>query len=232
MVGGDLYFISQKLNKKFICVSDSTGHGVPAAMISILAYMGLNNVVNKESITYPLQVANNLRSELLNILSKSTDTYATSNGMDAVFCEFNELNNKLNFVGAARPIIIIRKGSNFLMINDQKVNSLLNNNDYYLFYIRGDFVSLDLEPELGILNNQEIQLEPNDTVYMFSDGITDQFGGPDEKKFSKKKLMTLLLENQNKSLKSQKLIIYKELESWTQNHEQTDDIVMIGIKFF
>ncbi len=232
MVGGDLYFVSQKLNKKFICVSDSTGHGVPAAMISLLAYMGLNYVVNKENITYPLQVANNLRAELLNILSKSTDTYATSNGLDAVFCEYNELNNVLNFVGAARPIIIVRKNKNFLLINGQKVNSLMHKNDYYLFYVRGDFVSLDLEPEVGVLHNQEINLEQDDTVYMFSDGITDQFGGADEKKFSKKKLMTLLLENQNKSLKSQKLIIYKELENWTQNHEQTDDIVMIGIKFF
>jgi len=75
-------------------------------------------------------------------------------------------------------------------------------------------------------------LEKDDVVYMFSDGITDQFGGSEEKKFSKKKLMFLLLENQNKSLKSQKLILYNELENWTQNHEQTDDIVMIGIKFF
>jgi len=232
MVGGDLYFISQKLNRKFICVSDSTGHGVPAAMISILAYMGLNYVVNKENITHPLQVANNLRTELLNTLSKSTDTYATSNGLDAVFCEYNELNQILNFVGAARPIIIIRKDKNFIMIDGQKVNSLMHNDNYYLFYIRGDFVSLDLEPEVGTFHNHEIQLDQDDTVYMFSDGITDQFGGADEKKFSKKKLMVLLLENQNKSLKSQKLIIYKELENWTQNHEQTDDIVMIGIKFF
>ena len=201
-------------------------------MISMLAYMGLSNVVNKENITNPLQVAKNLRAELLSHLSKSTDTYATSSGLDGVFCEYNELDYTLNFVGAGRPIIILRKGKNYLMINKQKVNSLMHNDEYYLFYIRGDFVSLDLEPEVGILNNQEIQLEKDDVVYMFSDGITDQFGGSEEKKFSKKKLMTLLLENQNKSLKSQKLIVYKELESWTQNHEQTDDIVMIGIKFF
>jgi CheY-like chemotaxis protein len=232
MVGGDLYFVSQKFNKKFICVFDSTGHGVPAAMISILAYMGLNNIVNRENITYPLQVSNNLRTELLDHLSKSSDTYATSNGLDAVFCEYNELEHILNFVGAGRPIIILRKGKNYLLINGQKVNSLMHNDEYYLFYIRGDFISLDLEPEVGPLNNQEIELEKDDVVYMFSDGITDQFGGSEEKKFSKKKLMFLLLENQNKSLKSQKLILYNELENWTQNHEQTDDIVMIGIKFF
>jgi len=232
MVGGDLYFVSQKLNKKFICVSDSTGHGVPAAMISILVNMALNFIVNKDNVTYPLQVANNLRAELLNTLSKSTDTYATSSGLDAVFCEYNELDHILNFVGAGRPIILLRKGINYLMINGQKVNSLMHNDEYFLFYIRGDFVSLDLELEVGTLNNQEIQLEKDDVVYMFSDGITDQFGGAEEKKFSKKKLMKLLLENQNKSLKSQKLILYKELENWTQNHEQTDDIVMIGIKFF
>jgi len=108
----------------------------------------------------------------------------------------------------------------------------MHNENYNLFYIRGDFVSLDLESETSTLHNHEIRLEPDDTVYLFSDGITDQFGGAEEKKFSKRKLMNLLLESQTKSLKSQKLIIYKELDNWTKNHEQTDDIVMIGIKFF
>ena len=107
----------------------------------------------------------------------------------------------------------------------------MHNDDYHLFYIRGDFVSLDLEPEMGKLNNYEIKLEKDDTIYLFSDGITDQFGGANEKKFSKKRLMNLILNSQNKSLKSQKLILYKELEAWTQNHDQTDDIVVIGIRF-
>jgi len=232
LVGGDFYFIAQKLNKKFICVSDSTGHGVPAAMISILAYMGLNYIVHKNNITNPLQVAHNLHAELLSHLSRSTDTYASANGLDAAFCEYNELDHTLNFVGAGRPIIIVRKNKNYLIVNDQKISSLMHNEEYYLFYIRGDFVSLDLEPEPGTLTNHEIKLDPDDSVYLFSDGITDQFGGSEEKKFSKRKLMNLLLESQTKSLKSQKLILYKELESWTQNHEQTDDIVIIGIKFF
>ena len=232
MIGGDFYFISQKLNKKFICVSDSTGHGVPAAMISILAYMSLNYIVRKNNITAPLQVANNLRAELLDHLARSSDTYASGNGLDAAFCEYNELDHTLNFVGVGRPIIIVRKGLDHILINGDKVNALMHKSDYHLFYIRGDFVSLDLEPEIFKLNNKEIKLDPDDAVYMFSDGITDQFGGTEEKKFSKRKLMNLLLDSQSKSLKSQKLILYKELENWTQNHEQTDDIVIIGVKFY
>lgn len=230
MIGGDLYFVSQKLNKKFICVSDSTGHGVPAAMISILAYMELSWIVNKSNITKPLQVANNLRAELLNHLGQSSDTYASSNGLDAVFCEFDEEKNILSFVGAGRPIVIVRKGREHLLINGQKVNPVISNNEYFLFYIRGDFVTLDLETNAGQLNNHEIQLQKDDVVYMYSDGITDQFGGAEEKKFSKKRLMELLLSCQGKSLKSQKLILYKELDKWTFNHEQTDDIVIIGIQ--
>jgi len=230
MVGGDLYFVSQKLNKKFICVSDSTGHGVPAAMISILAYMELSWIVNKSNITNPLQVANNLRAELLNHLGQSSDTYASSNGLDAIFCEFDEQKQTLNFVGAGRPIVIVRKGMDHILINDQKVTPVIHNNDYYLFYIRGDFATLDLESVVGQLNNHEIKLLKDDVVYLYSDGITDQFGGAEEKKFSKKRLMDLLLSCQGKSLKSQKLILYKELDKWTLNHEQTDDIVVIGIQ--
>ncbi len=232
MIGGDLYFVSQKLNKKFISVCDSTGHGVPAAMISILVYMELSWIVNKSNITEPLQVANNLKAELLSHLGQSSDTYASSNGLDAIFCEFDEQNHILKFVGAGRPIVILRKGVNSIEINGQQVNSIMNKNDYFLFYIRGDFITLDLESVLGTLSNHEIQLLKDDVVYFFSDGITDQFGGAEEKKFSKKKLMELLMESQGKSLKSQKLILYKELDKWTQNHEQTDDIVVIGIQFF
>ena len=230
MVGGDLYFVSQKLNKKFICVSDSTGHGVPAAMISILAYMELSWIVNKSNITNPLQVANNLRAELLNHLGQSSDTYASSNGLDAIFCEFDEQKEILNFVGAGRPIVIVRKDKDHIIINKQKVTPVIHDDNYYLFYIRGDFATLDLESVVGQLNNHEIILQKDDVVYLYSDGITDQFGGAEEKKFSKKRLMELLLNCQGKSLKSQKLILYKELDKWTLNHEQTDDIVVIGIQ--
>ncbi len=230
MIGGDFYFVSQKLNKKFICVSDSTGHGVPAAMISILAYMELSWIVNKSNISNPLQVASNLRAELLNHLGQSSDTYASSNGLDAIFCEFDEQKQILNFVGAGRPIIIVRKDQNYITINKQKVNPVIHNDDYYLFYIRGDFTTLDLESVANQLNNHEIELKKEDVVYLYSDGITDQFGGAEEKKFSKKRLMELILSCQGKSLKSQKLILYKELDKWTINHEQTDDIVVIGIQ--
>jgi serine phosphatase RsbU (regulator of sigma subunit) len=231
MIGGDLYFASQKLNKKFICVSDSTGHGVPAAMVSILAYMELSWIVNKSNITNPLQVASNLRAELFNHLGQSSDTYASSNGLDAIFCEFDEQKYILNFVGAGRPIVIIRKEIDTILINDKRVKSILNKNDYHLFYIRGDFITIDLESVGGQLSNHKIVLQKDDILYMYSDGITDQFGGSEEKKFSKKKLMDLLLASQGKSLKSQKLILYKELDKWTINHEQTDDIVIIGIQF-
>ncbi|MBN1252279.1 MAG: response regulator [Bacteroidales bacterium] len=232
MIGGDLYFISQKLNKKFICVSDATGHGVPAAMISILAYMSLDWVVNKENITNPLKVAKELRKELQIHLGQSADTYAAKNGLDAVFCEYDELKQTLNFVGAGRPLIIVRKGKNHIIINGQQVNSLLHINDQYLFYLRGDFVTLDIEETTNVLSNHEIKIDKDDTIYLFSDGITDQFGGKEEKKFSKKRLLNILLRNQTKSLKSQKLLIYKELDKWSLNQEQTDDIVIIGIQLY
>jgi serine/threonine protein phosphatase PrpC len=125
---------------------------------------------------------------------------------------------------------LVRKDINYVTINGQKVNPVIHNNDYYLFYIRGDFTTLDLESVANQLNNHEIELRKDDVIYLYSDGITDQFGGAEEKKFSKKRLMELILSCQGKSLKSQKLILYKELDKWTLNHEQTDDIVVIGIQ--
>ncbi len=231
MVGGDLYFISENENKKFLCLSDSTGHGVPAAMLSMLTYMALNYIVNKLKISNPAEVANHLSRELTSNLNKSSDTYLVSFDLDAVFCEFDFERHILNYSNIRRPIIIVRENKDYILVNDEKIAPVMSKDDYHLFYLRGD---------LGIfgkyyidhlnLRNNEIKIMEGDVVYMFSDGITDQFGGPRNKKFSKKRFLQLLLDCQGMSLGQQKLKIYQKLEKWSITLEQTDDMVMIGVK--
>ncbi len=233
MVGGDLYFISQYLNKKFICVSDSTGHGVPAAMLSMLTYMSLNYIVNNSRIFNPAEVACRLFRDLSGNLSKSSDTDAGSFGLDAIFCEFNENNNVLTYSNVRRPMVIVRKNAEYLVINGKVISHIMSKDDYYLFYIRG---SLNVPGKYKVdkmeLTNNRVELSPGDMVYMYSDGITDQFGGPRDKKFSKRRFLRLLLDCQGEELKVQKLKIYQGvIEKWSSNLEQTDDIVVIGIKF-
>ncbi len=229
MVSGDFYFTSEILGKKFICVYDSTGHGVPAAMISLMGYMILNWIVNKEKFTDPLTVALKMREELIYHLSKTTDTYAQINGMDAIICEFDVRTNILKFVGAKRPVIIVRYQKDYIVINGKTINPSFEKNNYFLFYIRGDLNSINIETFLDDFTERKIELDSNDRVYMFSDGYTDQFGGTKSKKFSKKQLFGIILDIQNKSLKQQKLTLYNKFADWAINHEQTDDIVLVGI---
>ncbi len=231
MVGGDLYFVSQHTNKKFISIVDNTGHGVPAAMLSMLTYMSLNYIVNWFNITNPAEVATQVSTELSNIMSGSSDTFAPFFNLDACFCRIDSQSNILTYSNVRRPIVIVRKKASYIVVNNEEVPPVISNDNYHLFYIRGDLAilgKLDIN-KIELINN-EIELMPEDMLYMFSDGVTDQFGGPKDKKFSKKRFLQLLLDCQEAPLSAQKLRIYQELEQWSMSCEQTDDIVIIGIK--
>ncbi len=232
MVGGDLYFASKNKDKTFLCVSDSTGHGVPAAMLSMLTYMALNFTVNRLRISNPAKVADNLARELTCNLNKSTSKNLFSLDLNAVFCEFDFGLNTLTYSNIKRPIVIIRKDINYILVNGCRYRPAMTKNDYHLFYIhkaRGNVGKFDTKHKL-VFHNNEVQLMEGDTIYMFSDGVTDQFGGPRDKKFTKKRFLELLLSCQGSGLKFQKLQIYQTIEQWMVSMEQTDDIVIIGIK--
>ncbi len=230
MVGGDLFFVAENSGKKFISVSDATGHGVPASLISMLTYMGLNFIVNKLGIINPVDVAIDLSREMSISLHSSSDTYVSTHGLDAVFCEIDLEAKILKYVGIRRPLVVIRKNQSSLYVNGKIIKPLASRGDYFLFYIRGNFIVPGENITDSNLSLKEIMIQEGDMFYMFSDGITDQFGGPKEKKFSKKRLLNLLLECQDYSLKLQKLHIYQEVEKWRMDLEQTDDIVLLGIK--
>ncbi len=232
MVGGDMYFTAQNKNKTFLCVADSTGHGVPAAMLSMLSFMALNYIVNRLKISDPTAVATLLTRELAYVLTRSTDTHVLSLNLDAVFCEFDCENDILTFSSIKRPIVIVRHKKNYLMLNGRKVKPLISKDEYHLFYIRGDFnINGICKEKNGFAKKNIAELMPEDMIYMYSDGATDQFGGPKDKKFSNKRFLKLLLSCQRSMLRFQKLQIYQALEQWSVAVEQTDDIVIIGIKY-
>ncbi len=230
MVSGDFYFIAENYPKKFICVFDSTGHGVPAAMITMLGYNSLHWIVNKNQITDPKIVATMLRQELTKLLSENSDTYASMRGMDAIFCEYDIHTKELCYVGARRPLVLARNEENDLQVDELLIDSYKAKDGYSIFHLKGDLNSITAEDSHDFIKHK-VQLKTDDRIYMFSDGFTDQFGGDREKKFSKKQLINLLLDVQNKKIRSQKLPIYNKLTEWSKNNEQTDDIVFIGVDF-
>ncbi|MGQ1909744.1 PP2C family protein-serine/threonine phosphatase [Marinifilum sp. RC60d5] len=231
IVGGDFYWIQQSYHKKSIGLFDCTGHGVPAAMLTVMGQMELHtlsqngNEVNAEQV-FPL-----LSRKFSQILNTSGDTYTQYDGMDGVFCSFYPQDNILEFVGAKRSLVIIRKNNGQLIVDNENFEARISDADFSLFEILGDRNSISKESEFVEFTSKKIKIQQGDRIFLYSDGITDQLGGDQQKRLKRKEFFEKLLAIQNKSINLQKSDIFNWLEHWKQNNEQTDDILMIGIEF-
>jgi len=230
VISGDFYWIQQAYNKKSIGLFDCTGHGVPAAMLTVMGLMELHslsqngNEVEVETI-FPL-----LSQKLSQVLNTSGDTYTQYNGMDGVFCSIYPQKNLLEFVGAKRSLVLIRKNTNTLKVDDENISPKESNQDYSLFEIQGDRNSIGKESEFLEFTTRRIEIKAGDRLFLYSDGITDQLGGEQQKRLKRKQFFEKLLHVQSKSINLQKADIFSWFENWKHNNEQTDDILVIGIE--
>jgi len=230
VVSGDFYWIQQNFYKKNIGLFDCTGHGVPAAMLTIMGQMELHtlsqngNEVSAEHV-FPL-----LSQKFSRILNTSGDTYTQYDGMDGLFCSICPQDQILEFVGAKRSLVLIRKNSEPLICDNELIEVKLSNDEHFLFEIQGDRNSIGKESEFVEFTTKKIITQAGDRIFLYTDGITDQLGGQQLKTLKKKQFYDKLLTIQNKSINLQKSDIFNWFESWKENNEQTDDILIIGIE--
>ena len=133
--------------------------------------------------------------------------------MDIALCSFNKKTALLKFAGAFNPLWLVRNNE-LIEIKANKFpigNTKLNDTNKF--------------------TNHDIQLQKGDAVYIFSDGYSDQFGGPNGKKFKANNLKQLLINSQHKSMSEQYQVLNETIESWRGNHEQVDDILIIGTRY-
>jgi len=210
IVSGDFYWTSQQNSKKIFVVADCTGHGVPGAFVSMLGNNLLNQIINEKQVTDTSKILTELNRGVLNAF-KSDDIVVSSNdGMDICVISIDEQNN-LQYSGAYRPLVIIRKGE--------------------LIELKADKKSIGGRTEADfIFTPHETQLQKGDLIYMFSDGFADQFGGENGKKYLIKRLKQLLKNVSNKPVQSQKELIETEFLNWKGNLNQLDDVLLTGIK--
>lgn len=210
IVSGDFYWFKTSGKKKLFAVVDCTGHGVPGAFMSLVGHNVLNQVT--KVFTKPAQILNNLNrlaSEALH--TESEGETQLSDGMDLAFLSIDESSMELEFAGAFNPAYIVRDGTLIVLEPDR--------------FSIGSFEYGEKEYQ-----NQVMQLEPNDMVYIFSDGYVDQFGGPKGKKFMKKKFRELLLEIAHLDLDVQNQKLNEALITWKRSLDQVDDILVIGVR--
>jgi serine phosphatase RsbU (regulator of sigma subunit)/Tfp pilus assembly protein PilF len=186
--------------------ADCTGHGVPGAMVSVVCNNALNRSVREYGLTDPGQILDKTREIVVAEFEKSEED--VKDGMDIALCSLE--GNKLQYAGAHNPLWIIRNG----VIIETKAN----------------------KQPIGQFDNPEpytthsFDLEAGDSIYIFSDGYVDQFGGEKGKKFKSNSFRELLLSIQHKAMEEQKTIIDESFESWRGDLEQIDDVCIIGVR--
>jgi ligand-binding sensor domain-containing protein/serine phosphatase RsbU (regulator of sigma subunit) len=212
IVSGDFYWFDKLDNERFIIVcADSTGHGVPGAFMSMIGSTLLQDIVSRQGISTPSQVLTKLDKQVFSTLNQNVELGVSNDGMDLVVCEINARTRHIRFASAMRPVIIVLGGEPF--------------------YIKGNRSSVGGESVIEkYFDDQEYYLSEGDSIYMFSDGLPDQFGGADGKKMKIARLKKLIEDVGDLSMDGQKEVITKFYDEWKGPHEQVDDILLIGIR--
>jgi serine phosphatase RsbU (regulator of sigma subunit) len=210
VISGDFYWSHQKGNYWFVAAADCTGHGVPGAMMSMLGIAFLNEITSEENILTPAQILNRLRNKVIKELGQESETHASRDGMDISLMQYDLDNKTFRWAGANNPLWIVR-----------------NNN---VMEIKPDKQPIGIHPRISDFNNHEVSLLKGDIIYLLTDGFADQFGGSQGKKFKYKKLKESLLSIQQSTMSVQKEKLNKVFQEWKGDHEQTDDLTLIGIR--
>lgn len=222
IVSGDFYWATARHNIFYIITADCTGHGVPGAFMSLLNIGFLNEIIVERNISQPSVVLNEQRKEIIKALNPNSlnesDAHKVKDGMDCVLCAFDFAKMELNFAAANNPLWILRKDP-------------AGADSYCLEEFSADKMPVGLfEFNAGTFTPHTLKLNKGDTVYTFTDGYADQFGGPKNKKFQYKQMKEMFLSIAHLSMDEQKHQIEKRILSWMSETEQVDDILVIGIR--
>ena len=228
IVSGDFYFMRQvpRSNMLVAAAADCTGHGVPGAFMSMLGIAYLKEIVSKDGITQPDIILDKLRREIIRSLKQEGGNQR--DGMDIALCTISLDMLELHFAGANNPLYIV--GSKQYAVGRGNPDCLLPTANCLLTELKGDKMPIGIHERMDAFTLHTHQLQKGDCIYLFSDGMADQFGGPDCKKFKYKPFKELLLKNSLLKMEEQKTILDKTLSDWMGNFEQIDDILVLGIK--
>jgi serine phosphatase RsbU (regulator of sigma subunit) len=211
-VSGDFYWIGQKEEKTICIVADCTGHGVPGAFMSLLGFNMLDNIVEKE-YQQPSFILNTLNSEMVAAMTQEQFiTSSVKHGMDAAVISVDKKAMQLQYAGAHNSLYHIRSGQlTEIKADKQAIGSFK-------------------ESEQITFTNHILTIEKGDVFYMFSDGFPDQIGGPNRKKFYYPPFKELLISIHHLDMEEQKIILDKTITDWRGERDQTDDILVMGIR--
>ncbi len=217
IVSGDIYWYYADENHLYAAVIDCTGHGVPGAMLSLIANTLLKDIVVRQNTTEPGEILQKLDKDFCNYWKDSHSGIDICDGMDIALVRWDKKEKVLDFASAYRPLIVIKESGELIELKGSK-------------YPIGHFMDIKKE-----FNAQRLNLEKGDWVYLFSDGYIDQFGGPKEfpngKKFNRSRFKNLLKDMKDFSGVDKHAYLEYAFNGWKQDRDQLDDVTVMGIRF-
>jgi len=229
IIGGDFYWVREIDGYRVVIVADSTGHGVPGALMSMLGVTLLNEQFRTFGIRQPGVILGHLRSKVKEILAQEGSVNDQTEGMDMAIAIIDQEKKELQFAGANRPLFLFRRKEQFAG-TEGIPQSTLENDDFGLYVINGDKQPIGVNWEEEEFTDHVIKLQEHDSLYIFTDGFADQFGGKKRKKFKTRNFKKLLLSVQAESMENQKKLIEEAFNKWRGRHEQIDDVCVIGVR--
>jgi phosphoserine phosphatase RsbU/P len=211
ILSGDFYWY-YKMNDTFIlAVMDSTGHGVPGALMSILGMTLLNEIVVHDGILKANEILECLRTRLINTLGQNQEVGKIKDGIEGSIISYDSSKMILNYSGAFNPLLYVH--------------------DNVMQKINGDRVPIGYYEKVNSFTLKTINIEKGDIIYLFSDGYIDQFGGPEKRKVMTHRFMEILQKIHKLPMDEQKSELNDFVIQWRGDMEQTDDILVVGIRF-
>lgn len=208
-VSGDFYWLGSVQDHLICAVADCTGHGVPGAFMSLLGYNMLENVVKDRSLVQPAAILDALNGEVISRLAENSQE-GTKHGMDISLVSIHTKTNLLEYAGAHNSLYIVREQE--------------------LIELKADKMGIGNKHNLHPFHNQSMPLKKGDMVYLFTDGFPDQIGGPKRKKFYYSPFKELLVSISALPTEEQRERLHDTHTKWMANFDQTDDILIIGIR--
>lgn len=217
IISGDFYAYQKIGNKIYVAAVDCTGHGVPGAFMSLIANAKLNKVVNELGERDPGRILGRMHREIQESLHQGTGDEQAMDGVEMSLCAIDTDNREIEFAGAGSSVFLYRRG--VLFEYKGNINGL-GGADYQW---SGKTNSYEFE-------TQKISFENDDLLYMFSDGIHDQIGGDAKKKLNKSMFRDHVMKISQHAFDSAVQQTEKIISDWKSNNQQTDDMLLIGIK--
>src|SRR6056297_3011152 len=213
LLSGDIYWVEEYHNKKYFAAIDCTGHGIPGALISVFVYNLLNQALKVQEIKSPAKIIEYVYNEVYKALTRHKNVKHLGFGMDLTLCSFEPDEERITYSGVFNPLYLIR--------------------DEELFQFPMNETAIGFEGGVFRYACQDnvFRVQRDDVIYMFSDGFADQFGEKKNKKFKRGPFRRLLMDIHQKPMSKQKEEIGRALDEWKGKEPQTDDILIMGVRF-